>query len=139
MSGSLIDVLAAVIVRDGRYLICKRPLHKRHGGLWEFPGGKLEDGESWLDAAARELEEELGLKVVSVAEPLLAIHDDGSPFNIVFVPVVSSGEPKALEHEALEWVTGDELLSLNLAPSDRRFAEWLVGRGASTGEKALDT
>jgi 8-oxo-dGTP diphosphatase len=126
MDGPVIDVLAAVIVRDSRYLLCQRPIHKRHGGLWEFPGGKLEAGESWLEAAIRELEEELALEVTSVEEPLLAIHDDGSRFNIVFVPVVTVGEPRALEHEALEWVVANKLLNLNLAPSDRRFAEWLI-------------
>jgi 8-oxo-dGTP diphosphatase len=134
MNGPLIDVLAAVIVREERYLICQRPLHKRHGGLWEFPGGKLEDGESWLEAAARELEEELALQVTSVEKPLLAIHDAGSPFNIVFVPVVTTGEPRPLEHDALEWVAANELLDLNLAPSDRRFAEWLVGRRGGARE-----
>src|SRR5690606_20769929 len=61
-----IRVLAAVIRRDGRWLVCRRPAHKRHGGLWEFPGGKLEPGESLLEAATRELEEELAVRVTGV-------------------------------------------------------------------------
>jgi 8-oxo-dGTP diphosphatase len=44
--GPVVRVLAAVIERDGKYLICRRPQHKRHGGLWEFPGGKFEAGET---------------------------------------------------------------------------------------------
>jgi 8-oxo-dGTP diphosphatase len=132
VDGKVIDVLAAVIARDGRYLICQRPVHKRHGGLWEFPGGKLEEAESWFEAAVRELEEELDLVVTAVQEPLFAIHDEGSPFNIVFVPVIASGEPHALEHQAFEWVPANRLLEFDLAPSDRRFAEWLIGRSGST-------
>ena len=50
--------MAAVIERDGKLLVCRRPGHKRHGGLWEFPGGKLEPGETIVDAARRELDEE---------------------------------------------------------------------------------
>jgi 8-oxo-dGTP pyrophosphatase MutT (NUDIX family) len=63
-------VLAAVIRRQDRYLVCRRPAHKRHGGLWEFPGGKLEPGETLLEAARRELREELGAEVSDL--PLVA-------------------------------------------------------------------
>ena len=124
----LIDVLSAVVVRDGKFLICKRPTHKRHGGLWEFPGGKLEEDEDWLAAAKRELSEELDVNVVDVGDPLLAIHDEGSQFNIVFVITTIVGDPTPLEHEEIAWVSVDDLTKYNLAPSDRRFATWLVGQ-----------
>jgi 8-oxo-dGTP pyrophosphatase MutT (NUDIX family) len=97
------NVLAAVIERGGRYLVCQRPAHKRHGGLWEFPGGKLEAGESYLDAARREMSEELGVGVVSVDEPLASFTDPGSPCVIDFVPVVIDGDPQCLEHSAVKW------------------------------------
>ena len=122
-----IRVLAAVVERDGRYLICQRPLHKRHGGLWEFPGGKLEPGEGDADAAGRELREELGVEVVGVGAELHAFHDPGSPFLIAFVPVRIDGEPACLEHSALAWASVGELAGYALAPSDRRFVEWLGG------------
>ena len=118
---SPVRVLAAVIARDGRYLVCQRPAHKRHGGLWEFPGGKREPGETDADTAARELQEELGVAVSRVEGELFAVHDHGSPFHIVFVPVAIDGEPACLEHSALRWATPEELLTLDLAPSDRRF------------------
>lgn len=111
-------------------LICQRPPHKRHGGLWEFPGGKLEPGESDADAARRELLEELGVTVTAVGPELLTIHDEGSAFWIAFVPVDIDGEPTCLEHSALAWATADELAAYVLAPSDRRFAEWMVASGA---------
>jgi 8-oxo-dGTP diphosphatase len=121
-------VVAAVIQRVDEYLICQRPTHKRHGGLWEFPGGKLESGESILDAARRELSEELGVDVLDVGDVMLAIDDPGSQFVIEFHSVHIEGEPKCLEHSALAWLTPQELLQRPLAPSDHRFALHLAKR-----------
>lgn len=121
-----IRVLAAVIQCDGRYLICQRPAHKRHGGLWEFPGGKLERDESLLEAARREMREELGVRVVDVTAPLFATRDPASPFMIEFVPTSIEGEPTCLEHSALQWAPLEELPALPLAPSDRRFVDFLL-------------
>lgn len=112
--------------REGRYLVCRRPAHKRHGGLWEFPGGKLEAGESLLDAARREMREELGVDVSEVGDPLIVVADAGSQFVIEFVPVTLRGEPDCLEHSALEWLPLDALSAMELAPSDRRFVEFLL-------------
>jgi 8-oxo-dGTP diphosphatase len=117
-----IRVVAAVIERDGRHLVCERPAHKRHGGLWEFPGGKVEEGESDFAATERELREELGVQVASVAPKMLTVVDPGSDFVIEFLPVEITGEPRPLEHARVLWVTDDELLVLPLAPSDLAFA-----------------
>src|SRR5262245_8146333 len=125
---TLTSVLAAVIQRDGQYLICQRPAHKRHGGLWEFPGGKLESGETHQDAARRELAEELGVDVQTVGNPLFSVADPGSEFVIEFVPVTIEGEPRCIEHSAVQWLTIDELAKLALAPSDRLFVEFLSSR-----------
>jgi 8-oxo-dGTP diphosphatase len=118
-------VLAAVVVRDDHYLVCKRPAHKRHAGLWEFPGGKLEFGETHIGAARRELAEELGVQVVSVAAPLFAVADPGSEFLIEFVPTSIRGEPRCIEHSELKWLPPDQLTALALAPADRMFAQFL--------------
>jgi 8-oxo-dGTP diphosphatase len=123
----LIHVIAAVIRRQDRVLVCQRPAGKRHGGLWEFPGGKVDPGEDAFAAAARELAEELGIRVIAVGAAERSIRDAGSPFVIDFVPVAIEGEPRCLEHEALRWATAAELRSLALAPSDREYAEWLNG------------
>lgn len=120
----MVRVLAAVIRRQGRYLLCLRPPEKRHGGLWEFPGGKLEGGESLAQAARRELMEELGVEVTGCGGLLFAHQEEGSPFRIEFVPVDIEGEPQALEHSAVRWVSIAESKGLPMAPSDLAFAEW---------------
>ena len=125
-SGARIRVVAAVIRRGDRLLVCQRPVTKRHGGLWEFPGGKCEPGESDHDAIGRELQEELGVVVVGVAAPLMVIADLDSPYDIVFLPTRIAGEPRALEHEALTWGSPVVLAALPLAPSDARFVASLV-------------
>lgn len=119
----LIRVLAAVIREGDRYLACQRPAHKRHGGLWEFPGGKVEKGESDLDGMRRELREELGVEVVDLGRELFAIHDADSPFLIVFKETTIQGTPVCIEHIELRWGQMADLAQLPLAPSDRRFAE----------------
>ena len=116
-----IRVLAAVVVENGRYLVCQRPSHKRHGGLWEFPGGKLEAGETLATAAQRELLEELDVATVSVGEPIYSVHDEGSPFVIDFVPT-------CLEHADIRWGSLEDIRQLDLAPSDRKFVRFLLDR-----------
>jgi 8-oxo-dGTP diphosphatase len=116
-----VRVLAAVIRRGERVLLCRRPSHKRHGGLWEFPGGKLETGESPLDAARRELDEELGLHATSVEATSFVCQDPGSAFIIEFTDVVAEGEPSALEHDEVRWVTFAEAAALPLAPADAAY------------------
>jgi 8-oxo-dGTP diphosphatase len=123
----IIRVLAAVIRRGDCYLVCQRPSHKRHGGLWEFPGGKLEAGESLFDAATRELKEELDVDVMAIGKRLLVVQDDGSPFQIEFVEVEIVGDPLPLEHDEIAWLTPLEIPDLSLAPSDRKFAISLAG------------
>ena len=125
-SGS-IPVLAAVVERDGKLLICQRPAHKRHGGLWEFPGGKMEEGESILEAARRELREELGVQVVSVGDIEKSFRDPGSDFVIHFLPVAFQDDPRCIEHTEHKWVNTTELLSFPLAPTDRTYALFLAG------------
>lgn len=121
--GCLIPVVAAVVWRDERLLLARRPAGKRHAGRWEMPGGKLLEGETLAAAARRELAEELGLEVLRVAAPLARLRDPGSPFLVCFCPVAVSGEPRALEHDEVRWLTPEEARGLPLAPSDRRFLE----------------
>lgn len=123
-----IAVVAAVIRQDGRYLVCRRPPNKRHGGLWEFPGGKVLAGETRFEAVRRELSEELELDASDVGEVLMAVADAGSPFLIEFVATVAVGTPVLHEHTEVGWFTPGELQDLPLAPADRRFADSLRRR-----------
>lgn len=122
-----IRVVAAVARRGDRYLVCQRPGNKRHGGLWEFPGGKLEPGESAEAAVRRELMEELGVVVRFCGPQLFVIRDPGSEFAIEFHPVEFDGEPECLEHDAVQWADLPALGALDLAPSDQHFVAFLQG------------
>ena len=121
-----IRVIACVVSRNNELLVCQRPLSKRHGGLWEFPGGKVEPGESDVDAARRELREELGVELNGASLTRFAIADPNSAFVIAFLPVTIDGEPSCIEHTNLRWGTPAALATLPLAPSDRAFVDFLI-------------
>lgn len=124
-----VPVVAAVIRRDGRYLLGRRPEAKRHGGLWEFPGGKLHDGEDVAAAVRRELREELELECRGTGALLWSARDPGSPFVIDFVEVEAGGRPRPLEHSEVGWFTLDELGPMALAPTDAAFVAHLAAHG----------
>jgi mutator protein MutT len=129
---SRIRVVAAVIERGGRLLVCERPAHKRHGSLWEFPGGKVEGDETDFEAVARELAEELGVRVMEVGPVELSVSDGESDFVIEFLRTRIDGEPQALEHTELRWATPAELAGLALAPCDARYARERQGSGTAS-------
>lgn len=126
--GRQVRVLAAVLARDGRLLVGRRPAHKRHGGRWEFPGGKVEPGESDAEALARELREELALGHARLGAERFALRDPDSPYLIVFVDAEAEGEPQPLEHDVLAWATPAELAAYDLAPSDAAFVRHLLAQ-----------
>lgn len=117
--------VVGAVIRDGqdRVLLCQRPEQKRHGGRWEFPGGKILRGESILQAARRELGEELDVEVVGVKGQPVPVQDPGSEWVVEFVETVVEGEPRAREHMEVVWVPREEVVDYDLAPADREFAE----------------
>jgi 8-oxo-dGTP diphosphatase len=116
-----IDVVCAVIGRaDGRVLAARRPPDKAMGGLWEFPGGKIEPEEEPRGALAREIREELGTDI-EVDAPLAPVCHDYGSFAIRLLPFrcrLTGPEPMAAEHPELRWVTEDEAARLEWAPAD---------------------
>lgn len=131
---SRVRVVAAVVEREGRLLVGQRPAHKRHGGLWEFPGGKIDEGENHEEAARRELLEELEVHAERVGARLFAVEDEGSPFVIEFYHVEVSGTPVAHEHAEIGWFTTDILEGMPLAPADRAFVGWYAARRPAHGD-----
>lgn len=123
----VISVVAAVIFGEGRVFICRRPRGKHLAGKWEFPGGKPEEGESPEEALARECREELGIEVAVGRAIGFAEHDYGDrKVNITFFACTCGDEPRALEHDAVAWVSAEELLSYDLCPADRDFVTRLA-------------
>ncbi len=106
--------VAAAVIRgaDDRVLIAKRAASQHQGGLWEFPGGKVEEGEQVRDALARELHEELGIRV-EVARPLIQVQHDYPDKQIlldVWEVSAFAGEPHGAEGQPLAWASERELL-----------------------------
>lgn len=127
-------VVGAVILDErGHVLLCQRPEEKRHGGRWEFPGGKILRGESMLQAARREIGEELGVEVVGVKGQPVPVQDPGSEWVVEFVETVVQGEPRADEHIEVRWVSRDEVTDYDLAPADREFAEGYLASMVGAG------
>ena len=107
-------VVAAVIVNGSQeVLLAKRPLDRHQGGLWEFPGGKVERGEDVRAALMRELNEELGI-IIQDARPLIKIrhaYPDKAVLLDVWRVTAFAGEPHGREGQPIEWVAAAEHLS----------------------------
>ena len=116
----MIEVVAALIWDNDRFLICQRPEHKARPLLWEFPGGKVEPGESMEDALIRECREELGitLSVGSLFENAVHEYDEITINLSVFNAEISEGYPQLLEHNDLRWITIEELPLYTFCPAD---------------------
>ena len=121
-------VIAAVIRRNGAFLLGRRPENKRHGGMWEFPGGKVEPGEKPETTARRELAEELELDVTDFGSLLHIVQDEDSPFIIEFYPTEVTGDPVPREHTELAWLSSDKIATIALAPADRIFLSWFMSK-----------
>ena len=117
------DVVAALIRRDGKFMICQRPPHKARGLLWEFVGGKVEPGETKDDALVRECREELGIEVRAESVFAELTHDYPDLFVrlTLFNSVILSGTPKLLEHNDIRWITPAEIPQYAFCPADEEI------------------
>ena len=125
----MIDVVCALIQNDnGQILACKRARGSHLAGRWEFPGGKVEPGESKRAALLREIQEELGVSV-EIDEAFVAVKWTDGRVEICLSPYICrliSGNPHPLDHEEIRWCVPDELNLLNWAPADIPILqEWL--------------
>ena len=121
------EVVAALIWRGERFLACQRPEHKARGLLWEFVGGKVEPGETREQALVRECREELDVTVVpgEVFMEVTHKYPDLTVHLTLFHTQLPEGEPKALEHNALSWITVQEIDQLAFCPADEVILERL--------------
>jgi A/G-specific adenine glycosylase len=120
-------IVVAAIRRRGRYLIGKRPTDGLLGGLWEFPGGKIEPGETHAQALAREVREETGL-TIRVGRRIAVVDHAYSHFSVtlhVYDCRLVSGRPTARFHTELKWVSRDQLDQYALPAANRRFLDKL--------------
>jgi 8-oxo-dGTP diphosphatase len=120
---ALLMVVAAALIRpDGTVLVQQRPAGKQLAGLWEFPGGKIETGESPEAALVRELREELGIELaVEALSPVTFASEALAGRHLVLMLYAVrtwQGDPQALEASALRWVTMDEMAALPMPPAD---------------------
>ena len=125
------DVAAAVTIRDdgddSHVLVAQRNADDMLGGLWEFPGGKREDGETLPECLTREMREELGVEI-EVGEPLIVVKHAYTHFRITlhaFRCRLMAGEPRCLDCAACRWVTFAALDALPMSVADRKIARAL--------------
>ncbi|QLS08352.1 pyrimidine (deoxy)nucleoside triphosphate diphosphatase [Citrobacter freundii] len=115
-----LDVVAAILERDGKILLAQRPAHADQPGMWEFAGGKVEPGESQPKALRRELHEELGIE--AIVGQYVASHQREVSGRIIHLHAWHvpdyQGELHAHEHQQLVWCLPEEALTYPLAPAD---------------------
>jgi len=120
----MVEVVAAILERDGRVLIGRRQAAQSHPLKWEFPGGKVEPGESPLQAVARELEEELGIRHASGNE--IARYEytytGRDPIALIFFRITSyQGEPRNLIFQEMRWEPREHLGRFDFVEGDLPF------------------
>ncbi|MFA6716354.1 MAG: 8-oxo-dGTP diphosphatase MutT [Victivallaceae bacterium] len=125
----LIKVCAALVFNDGKVLLSRRPSHQAHAGYWEFPGGKLEPGESPAQCLQRELKEELDIDVAVYDTVYMLEHEypgKSVSLRLMRCSIKNGREPVAMERQEYAWVERRKLSSYDLLPADRPIAEFLT-------------
>ncbi len=130
MSKKIINVVAAAIEKDGKFFCAQRPEGKSLGGFWEFPGGKLEKGESPEQALIREIKEELNseIQIISYINEASFDYDFGTVVMKTYHAELISGNLELLEHQNSTWLAPHELSTINWAPVDRPAVKLLSNK-----------
>ena len=125
-----IIVVAALIWDNDKFMICQRPANKARGLLWEFPGGKVEPGESKPGALIRECREELDitLSVGDIFMDVIHQYPDMEVHLTLFNATISEGTPKLLEHNDIRWIGVSEIHEYEFCPADVDILEALINR-----------
>lgn len=134
------QVTAAIIIKDGEVLIAKRPAGDRLAGKWEFPGGKVEDGESPEECLKRELAEELGI-VASVGDFFarsIYRYEHGAIELLAYFADWFSGDMRLSAHDEVKWAAVTDLGRFNFAPADIPVVEKLIKLYKNFCAKSID-
>ena len=124
------EVVAALIWRGEKFMICQRPAHKARGLLWEFVGGKVEPGETKEQALIRECQEELAV-TLSVGDVFMDVTHEYPDLTVhltLFNATIAEGEPQKLEHNDIKWITPDEIQNYDFCPADVEILERIMER-----------
>ena len=119
----MVEVVAAVIWQDNKFMICQRPEHKARGLLWEFVGGKVELGETKEQALIRECREELAV-TLSVGDVFMGVvheYPDLTVHLTLFNATIAEGVPQKLEHNDIKWITPSEIPNYDFCPADEEI------------------
>lgn len=121
----MVEVVAALIWKNGKFMICQRPAHKARGLLWEFVGGKVEPGETKEQALVRECREELAVTVAVQDEFMSLVHEypDITIHLTVFNAYIAEGVPQLLEHNDVRWILPKEIKNYDFCPADNKILE----------------
>ena len=122
------DVTAAVFIKDGRVMICRRPPNKGNALKWEFPGGKSEPGETLEECLKRECEEELGIEI-SVGREICATEYEYPDITVklhFMLSKIVGGTPELKEHVDIKYITKSELSDYDFCPADRDIVKILA-------------
>ena len=114
------EVVAALIWRGDKFMICQRPAHKARGLLWEFVGGKVEEGETKQQALIRECREEIAV-TLDVGEIFMDVTHEYPDLTVhltLFNATIAEGEPQMLEHVDIRWITPREIPEYDFCPAD---------------------
>ena len=117
------EVVAALIWRGDKFMICQRPAYKARGLLWEFVGGKVEPGETKEQALTRECQEELAVTLVVDDVFMDVIHEypDITVHLTLFNATIADGEPQKLEHNDIQWIAPTEIPNYEFCPADEEI------------------
>ena len=129
-----VEVVAALIWDGERFLICQRPAHKARGLLWEYVGGKVEPDETKQEALIRECCEELGV-TISVGDVFMdVVHEypDITVHLTLFHAKITEGTIQLLEHNAVAWITPDEIPDYSFCPADKEINERIAAEYGNT-------
>ena len=121
----MVEVVAALIWDNDKFMICQRPAHKARALLWEFVGGKVESGETKEQALIRECQEELAI-TISVDDVFMdVVHEypDITVHLTLFNATIAEGIPQKLEHNDLRWITSKEIPDYRFCPADEEILE----------------